>query len=367
MRSQWGHRELLGTDANGNQRWLCRWTDGVKDDGSPNQPSKTIIGTEDDAIIFLAKMRISLGGESYERITVKQFWDIYYSDELERLAASTRRGYESAWNAHVRDLFGKDYMDSLTTRVIENRLWTIDTAGGMKNAYKLMRQMYNLAYDWELIEKNPMDRRIRLKRMPKYEPDVYTLKDIPSVMEAIRHARVEPVILVCLFGGLRREEACGLLWDDISVQSETTLKGERTIAYVSVNKAWQRTEDGLREVPLKTQKSERLVAISDPAASRLMEISSVGGLTGNPRLDPDTISKDWKRLCSDKGIKYIPLKNLRTTFATIQQQIGTDLSIISAMLGHSGLNTAYKHYLASNIDTYKAAAIGMGKALNNSA
>ena len=80
---------------------------------------------------------------------------------------------------------------------------------------------------------------------------------------------------------------------------------------------------------------------------------------------PHTLSYYYKKWCEDKDVPYYSLRNLRTTYATVQQEIGTDIATISRNLGHTKLSIDYTHYFMANKSTAIAAARALGDAIKN--
>ncbi|MEG2458527.1 MAG: tyrosine-type recombinase/integrase, partial [Raoultibacter sp.] len=113
------------------------------------------------------------------------------------------------------------------------------------------------------------------------------------------------------------------------------------------------------EVPVKTERSKRTVIIDNPASDRLMELRESGPLVPNmhgERMNPCVVAKRWRCIVNKRGLKSVPLKNLRTSYATMLKQCGTDNATISELLGHTNISTAYDHYFAINVDAHKGVA-----------
>ena len=351
MRSAVGSIQRLGKD-----HYRVSIEGKPKKDGSRNRPSEVVRGPRSKAEAVLARLILDNGGEVEGDLTVAEYWEAFYRPSLSRLAPSTRDGYRRAYENLVEPLFGDSRMSELKAREVERRLWTIEKPGQQLNAYKLMRQMFNEAYRDEMVDSNPFTRRIRLKRIEKYEPEILLLDDVPSWLDAVHGSKWEPVLLVMLFGGLRREEACALFWSDFEFGLG--------LCSVKVDKTLTEVGGKLHEGPTKTADSKRRVFIGGYPAERLLELSCEGPLVpdanGN-RMSPDKISREYKKMMA--GRKYVPMKNLRSSYATIMQGLGASDSLISRSLGHTNLKVDYAHYFAANEPAHIANARMLGDAL----
>lgn len=330
----------------------------LKPDGKRTRKTKVVRGTRDDAEVELARLRLESGRYEATDITVAQYWETFYEPTLSRLSASTQAGYRRAWKTLVSPMFGMQQMAELKARDIEKKLLTIEKPGEQRNAFKLLRQMFNEAYRDELIDENPFMRRIRLKRMEHYEPEILLLDDVPAWLDAIHGSKWEPILLAMLFGGLRREEACALFWEDF--------KWDGGICSIRVGKTLTEVNGKLVEGPTKTAESRRTVFLAGWPAERMRELASTGPLApdanGN-RTRPDRVSREYRKMMEGSGAKYVPMKNLRNSYATIMQGLGASDSLISKSLGHTEMQTDYAHYFAANAPAHKANAQMLGDAV----
>lgn len=353
MRSAIGSIQRLGKDY-----YRVSVEGKPKRDGSRTRKTEVVRGPRSKAEAVLARLVLDNGGEPDVDLTLSQYWEAFYGPTLSRLAPHTQANYRRAWRSLVEPRFGDARMSTLKARDVERRLLEIEKPGEQRNAYKLMRQMFNEAYRDELTDNNPFMRRIRLKRIEKYEPDVLLLDDVPAWLEAVHGSPYEPVLLVMLFGGLRREEACALYWSDFEFGVDACA--------VRVDKTLTEVAGKVHAGPTKTAESKRTVFLAGWPASRLLELSGDGPLVpdanGN-RMAPDKISREYKRMMLGKGAKYVPMKNLRNSYATMMQGLGASDSLISKSLGHTQIATDYAHYFAANAPAHLANARMLGDAV----
>ena len=333
------------------------------DDGRRHRAYKKVRGSRKDAEMALAKLKLDEGKYDADDRTLAEYWNVFYEPTLSRLAPSTQASYRNAWESMVEPMFGEDNMGDLKARDIEARLATIEKAGSQRNAFKLMRQMYNEAYRDEMIDENPFLRKIRLKRMESYEPEVLLLDEVPGWLEVISGSKYEPVLLLMLFCGLRREEACALDWqdvDDINVDGKryAALRVHRTA--VSINGAL------IMQESTKTVSSVRTVLLGAPFAPLLLGLRSDGALVPsiNGRTSPSTIAHNWRLWCQRHDVPYVPLGQMRSVYATLACEC-VDSSLVSLVLGHTDGTTRGRNYQQATLhgmaivaDAYGALFLG---------
>ena len=146
--------------------------------------------------------------------------------------------------------------------------------------------------------------------------------------------------------GMRRSEVCALDWEDVDLDSREVDVRRR---YLIV--------DGEPDMgQTKTRNSRRVVSIPAAFARRLAEIrpeldgDGTHPLMESPRapgvrMPPDTFSHVYRRTVEGAGLRYVPLKNLRHSHATIMLDSGVDVVTVSRRLGHASVSTTDRFYL----------------------
>lgn len=62
-------------------------------------------------------------------------------------------------------------------------------------------------------------------------------------------------------------------------------------------------------------------------------------------LSPAVIARKYKAFCLEHGLPFVPMKNLRHTWATQALERGISIEEIMMYLGHTNIDTSYEHYL----------------------
>ena len=61
--------------------------------------------------------------------------------------------------------------------------------------------------------------------------------------------------------------------------------------------------------------------------------------------DLTKLGRAIKAWCSRRGVPWVPLQNLRHTWATLAVEAGVGIETVSMLLGHTDIGTAYEHYV----------------------
>lgn len=316
--------------------------------GKRKQGFETFRGTKRDAVKRLAELRLQLDNleEQNERVTVSKLWDKSYRPYIGRLSPSTVEGYESAYHAHIEPVFGECELDALQKRDVQAWLDGM-SYGAARKAFVVLRAMYSFAVDNDLTEGNLFTKRYRLPNRPRKSASevaesIHTEKELIELLQAANGEPWEAAFILSAFGGLRREEAFGVKWDDIEFRNG--------YAVVTVERGLQPAKGGVRVVPLKTGGSYREAVVVEPYSNRLLELADGNGGeewvcsdSGEP-LNPDLASAAYKRWHLNRPYRYVPWKNLRNSYATMLHAKGVDLGTVAKLLGHSTPTITYRNY-----------------------
>lgn len=278
---------------------------------------------------------------------VKDFVNEYYLPSLSDLRESTRIGYESSINLYIIPKFGELEIEQIKAFDIEQWLKTIDKPGAAEKAYKTLRQIIRRAIDWDMFTAvDPTRKRIRIPKKKAYRPVVLSANQTRELLKGFYCHELEAVVICAVTMGLRRGEACGLLWSDIDLRSGS----------VSIKRSTQYIKGRVITVDPKTEKSARTCYLPRFAVERLRKIKGTGSIIGD--MTPEMVSRKYKSHCKKNGLPYTSFTNLRHTWATLALAGGADSATVASMLGHMQIGTTYEHYLVPERKIYKDAQKG---------
>ena len=319
--------------------------------GARRQGYETVHGTKADASKRLAELRLEHDRYAAAKpdMTVSELWENHYSKFIEKhLAPSTVEGYGSAYRAHIWPRFGNCELEKVRRGDVQEWLDGL-SYGAAKKAFAVARALFSFAVDNELCNESPFAKRYRLPKKPTTSTkdaaqSVHTEEELREVLKAARGERWEAAFILSAFGGMRREEAFGVKWEDVDFCDG--------YAVIHIYMCVQPATGGVRIIDrTKTESSTRDVAIPAPYSDRLRELlfEYMGdvwvcddGLS--MPANPDLVSAAYKRWHIGKPYKYVPWKNLRNSYATMLHNRGVDLATVARLLGHSTPTLTFKHY-----------------------
>jgi integrase len=232
-----------------------------------------------------------------------------------------------------------------------------------------MRQIFDAALEADMIEKLPT-RRLRAEGKAAAPKKALNEQQVDELLEAVRDLTVEPCVMLGLYTGMRRGEACGLRWSDVDLAAgelsvRRSIKRDNAQYYVG---DVPKTGASWRTLKMPASLAER-VADRRAWAEGLAEELGVDDIDdwyvlGGPDgyLRPDIVSRDWTSLARALRLKGTrgrrpTFHDLRHTFASRLIAAGVDVRTVAALLGHSDASLVLRVY-ADALPEAKAAAMG---------
>ena len=279
--------------------------------------------------------------------------------------------------------FGQDLLDDvrkLCDRTLEDQLRAADRSGEWPaEAYRAASEMgIGAAFiaeeyggvDLELSEqaavledklrKNPM----RIVSAPKKETiqyTIYTAEELHDLFEKVKGNRLEIVVKLAGYYGLRREEICGLMWQDIDfernlfeIRRSMTMAGGQLLIDEPKTKSSYRKEamnDDVRELllRLRDRQEENKRMLKDD----YMDTGFILCWEDGKPYRPNYISELFTKFLNDNGLKKIRLHDLRHSFASIANDLGVPMFNISKALGHGSTAVTSGIYTHMFDDSHK--------------
>lgn len=187
-----------------------------------------------------------------------EYIDLYGRDEW---ALSTYEGYVAIIRNYIIPLIGDTKLADINIRFLEKFYQTLQhtpavinpcygrsknefvSASTIKDIHKLLRNCFEQAIKWELMEKNPC----HSATVPKYKAkkrEIWMAETLMYALEVCEGEFTRLALNLAFAGSLRMGELLGLTWDCVDKSEEAI---ENNSAYLYVNKELQRiTKEAIR-------------------------------------------------------------------------------------------------------------------------
>lgn len=325
---------------------------GIKDDGRSKRKAEA--------------RRTELLAEWTEKLKLNRT-DILFSDYMREwiasersIAVTTRENYSGFINNQLVPYFAekKIKLCDLSREDIQEFIdWKLASSGVCRNTLNryqaIIQKGLNAAKKRRMIAENPVE-DIILPAGHKHIAKAYTDEQAAALLSASRGHRIEPVIVIALFTGMRRGEILGLRWQDIDLERKS----------LHVCNSLAKVKGGVIDKEPKTENSNREIQLPDELCSymnslhenqlanakrmkshydqRWAEYVCVDEL-GN-RLLPDYVTHGIAKICKANNLPKIKIHELRHTYATRLLAAGATMKETQELLGHSDYRTTANIY-----------------------
>jgi integrase len=319
-----------------------------------------------------------------DRLTVAAFLDRWLTASLPgQVSEKTLDSYTDTVRLHIKPSLGRKILRKLTVSDVDQLLAWKRNAGYSANTVRIIRAVLRRALKQAEREGLVSRNAAALSAPPRVRSDegrALSVDQARSLLDQVRGTREEPLLTIMLAFGLRRGEALGLHWSALDWDA-ATLKVTHAVKRVRDRSATSERRTHLVTGEVKTARSRRtlfltpeLVELLRRHRARLAEERIAIGpawreydlifpsALGTP-LDPDNVSHRFSRICRRAGLGHWHLHELRHSGASLMLAQGTDLYVVSEVLGPSSVaitKDVYGHLVEGQ---KRAAATRMSEAL----
>lgn len=287
--------------------------------------------------------------------------------ELRSIQPSTAQDYRKSlkgWEPYL----GNVELRSLRPKVIEDAIRDMLADLGVttvRKRYVALKMVLDHAVASKDLRENPMDSVPRPK-VAQGTPNAIVGDELVRVKERVGALPLRPWVVavnLCLYAGLRAEEACGLQVGDIDLKGRVGWV-RRSIGYAKGGSYVAPTKSGRsRDFPICDQLARVL--------SKWLETRSGGPtdwLLGDEMPAVNSIGRKWSMLCEieefvGRAGRKPTLHDLRHTFATRCVSSGMDVKTLQSILGHSSAAMTLDVYASPDPAAKQAAGELIAKAI----
>ena len=210
----------------------------------------------------------------------------------------------------------------------------------------------------DLIASNPVDKVDRPKPQA-FMASYYSAEEMEKLFEAAQGHKLELIIQLAAFYGLRRAEVMGLRWEAIDFEAKTlTIRHIVTSTRIDGKKILveadrAKTKSSLRTLPLVDPIAERLKAVKEQQEYNqkicgncynqkylgYVFVDAMGNL-----IQPDSVTTGFPQLLKENGLRRIRFHDLSHSCASLLLKEGVPMKQIQEWLGHSDISTTANIY-----------------------
>lgn len=257
-------------------------------------------------------------------MTTKEYLDQWLATFVEPFrAVNTAACYRRAINALPAAVMAcpLDQLNGLTLQAAINHQSTKHPRAAQLT-YAMLHAALGKAVELGLLLRSPLAGCIKPKHTAQ-RAAVLSLEQLSAYITAARSQPAFPLLLLMATCGLRRGEALGLMWQDITGDN------------LSICRQRVRTSQGYSVCALKSKASRRVLPLAPPIAAELARIR-VRSFTGWVcDCTPETLRKQHRAALAAADLPGITLHGLRHSMATAAAADGCPIKILQGILGHA--------------------------------
>lgn len=271
-------------------------------------------------------------------------------------AETTAYAYRNIIRNHIRPALGKLPLEQVTPQVIQRYYAALLrekhlSPNTVRRHHDLLSCALGCAVRQDLLSDNPL-RRVEPPQARQPQTRFYTADQLRRLYDLVEGTPLEVPVKLAGGLGLRREEICGLRWQNVDLDRRRvcicqarTCVGSRVVEKGTKNASSLRTLSLTGELcDLLRRERQR----QEEAARRMKKNWPNTGLVYVGRYGvppkPNTLTRAFSQFIRKNDLPYLTLHGLRHTFATLANQQGAPLFDIGKALGHSTPSTTGKIY-----------------------
>ena len=374
----WGYRFVL--TVNGKKKAQKR----VKDElGNPYKTQKQAAKARS---IALAQEQAKIQLPPQKQITRQTMAEVYqeYCEKgRSGKAYATIKKQDSLWNNHLKERFGKRYIDEITVAEIQdyleelyytdNRAYSY-TESFLKMFYLIFGQAYSRNYiDVDSYNKLCVNKDTKI-HMPKLKIDddldivSFDDKEIEQLDSYFSGTNAETAYMLGKYCGLRINECYGLKWSNVDLKSGTitidrqmqyqngliklvslkTRNAKRKIYMCSKLKDYfkklkRQQEQDKKELALQRQQNQTF--IQDLNGEMISSLELVNSLPNGKIQTVNSMKYHSRTLQGEHNISF-KYHYLRHTYGTNLAALNTPEYLLCNQMGHANSNVTHKYYVA---------------------
>lgn len=287
---------------------------------------------------------------------IDEWLPIYRPTVKESTYATTLRIIDN----HIRKELGECFLDRINVRTCDKAVkkWFKNSPIVFKRYVMYTSKILDYAISLELIKSNPMRKVIlpKVKREHKEFDQFYTKSELDDFLFWAKDYSFKAYAFFRLlaYSGIRKGEALALTWKDIDL-AHNTITIERTESK-GINDRLMittpKTSNAYRTIHVQHETLQVLTEWRRQQTGNLIRLGEnvfnpeqlVFSNTNNQLLDPYTVDKWNRAICSKHHLRRIKVHGFRHTHASLCFEAGLSMEDVKNRLGHAKISTTMDVY-----------------------
>lgn len=328
--------------------WESRITVG-RDPGTGKQIQRSFTGkTQKEVREKLQAAAVAVNDGTYtdpSRLTLGQWLDIWEREYLGNIKPTTLRAYGSHIRNHIRPGLGAVRLTELHPHTVQNFINSLEglSPASVRLVYVVLHTSLEKALDLDYIPRNPAAKCV----LPKQErKEIKPLDDTQAaaLIRAAAGTRIENMIPLALFTGLRISELLGLTWNAVDMDKGTITVDKQLSAKPRAGALFSSPKSGkprtVNPAPSAFQ------ALKRQKVKQAEQQLKAGPLWSNPYgliftaedggpLSQQMAEIDFSAVRAAAGLEGTRFHDMRHTYAVNSIRAGDDIKTIQTNLGHA--------------------------------
>lgn len=287
---------------------------------------------------------------------IDEWLPIYRPTVKESTYATTLRIIDN----HIRKELGECFLDRINVRTCDKAVkkWFKNSPIVFKRYAMYTSKILDYAISLELIKSNPMRKVVlpKVKREHKEFDQFYTKNELDDFLFWAKDYSFKAYAFFRLlaYSGIRKGEALALQWKDIDLAhniitiERTESKGIDDRLMITTPK----TPNAYRTIHVQHETLQVLTEWRKQQTGNLIRLGEnvfnpeqlVFSNTNNQLLDPYTVDKWNRAICSKHHLRRIKVHGFRHTHASLCFEAGLSMEDVKNRLGHAKISTTMDVY-----------------------
>ena len=275
-------------------------------------------------------------------------------------ARTTHRAYSGIAHRFV-EFMNKNYptvtLDTLDHTHMQSYLNHKLDAGCMgstvKQYYLALHTAFAYGVKMELLPKQPME-KMNIPRADRHEATFYNADELNTLFEVFKGDRIELIVHIAAYYGLRRCEILGLKWDAVDFQNKTLSVQHKVVSDYDENgkmhlyvESRLKTNATRRTLPLIPH-IEQMLLEKKQAEANHTETTDFDGFicrdhSGN-MISPDYVTSRFGYMIKKSGLRHLRFHDMRHSCASLLLAHDVPMKEIQEWLGHSSYTVTANLY-----------------------